>query len=188
MVEEASDYSTSLPVEVWSKMSISWKMNKLCSSRVNGSVFKLRVDQEDILTDAVAFYKSPAFDPTRPLRVTFSDQPAIDTGGVLREFFTIVKDKFINEGMFKMFEGPQERLLFNFEQSCLAAGVPEILGKLVAQSLVHGCGGFPHLAPSHYYYVATGDPQKAAAYASVYDVYDTEKRDIVNKVQLRTKF
>ena len=84
--------------------------------------------------------------------------------------------------MFKMFEGPQERLLFNFEQSCLAAGIPQILGKLVAQSLVHGCGGFPHLAPSHFYYIATGDLQKASAYASIHDVYDSEKRDILDKV------
>ena len=172
----------SLPDEVWSKMSISWKMNKLRSTRVTGRIFKLQVDEEDILTDAVAFYKSPAFDQARPLRVSYSNQPAIDTGGVLRQFFTTVKEKFINGGMFKMFEGPQERLLFNFKQSCLAAGIPQILGKLVAQSLVHGCGGFPHLAPSHFYYIATGDLQKASAYASIHDVYDSEKRDILHKV------
>ena len=34
-------------------------------------------------------------------------------------------------------KGPHSRLLFRYDQSCLAAGIPEILGKLVAQSLVH---------------------------------------------------
>ena len=107
--EDQTVHPLSLPDEVWSKMSISWKMNKLCSTRVTGPIFKL---QADILTDALAYYESPAFDPARSLRVSYSNQPAIDTGGVLRQFFTTVKEKFINGGMFKMFEGPQERLLF----------------------------------------------------------------------------
>ena len=183
--EEDDDYDlplTFLGDECWSKMSISWKMERLRSAKLTGLKFKLSIDQEDILTDAVVFYKCPSFDPTRPLRVSFNDQLAIDTGGVLREFFSTVKEKFISEGVFKMFEGPHQRLLFNYEQSCHAAEIPKILGKLVAHSLVHGCGGFPHLAPAHYYYIATGDIQQAAAYASVCDVYDTEKRDILDKV------
>ena len=184
---EENDDSTAfaLPDKVWEKMSVSWKMEKLKSAKVTGPISKLRVDEEDILTDAVAFYKSPAFDATKPLRISFSDQPAIDTGGVLREFFSTVKEKFITGGTFKMFEGSQERLLFNYEQSCLAAGIPQILGKIVAQSLIHGCGGFPHLAPSHFYYIATGDIQKASAYTSVYDVYDTEKREVLEQVLLK---
>ena len=111
--------------------------------------------------------------------------PQLTPEGFCVSFSLTVKEKFINGGVFKMFDGPQERLLFNFEQSCLAAGIPQILGKLVAQSLVHGCGGFPHFAPSHFYYISTSDLQKPSAYASVYDVYDSEKREILEKVQNR---
>ena len=156
-------------------MSIPWKMERLRSSKLTGPKFKLLVDESEILTDAVAFYKCPSFDPTRLLRVSFDNQLAIDTGGVLREFFSTVKEKFITEGVFPMFEGPREKLLFNYEPSCHAAEIPKILGKIIAHSLIHGCGGFPHLA--------TGDIQKAAAYASVYDIYDAEKRDVLNKVK-----
>ena len=172
-----------LDTDTWRKMSVVQKMNRLKSVNVTGQLCKLTVEQDDILSDAVAFYKNPSFDPARPLRVSFRGQPAIDTGGVLRVFFSAVKEKFCAAELFSIFEGPHSRLLFRYDQSCLAAGIPEILGKLVAQSLVHGCGGFPYLAPSHYYYIATTDIQRASAYASIYDVYDTEKRDMLDKVQ-----
>ena len=35
----------------------------------------------------MAIYKNHPFDETRPLRITFTGQPAIDTGGPRREFF-----------------------------------------------------------------------------------------------------
>jgi hypothetical protein len=111
------------PLECWLKISIPWKMERLRSSKLTEPKFKLLVDEKEILTDAVAFYKCPSFDPTRPLRVSFDDQLAIDTGGIVREFFSTVKEKFITEGVFPMFEDPRERLLFNYEPSCHAAEI-----------------------------------------------------------------
>lgn len=49
---------------------------------------KIRVDEEDILNDAMAYFKDPSFDPTRRLRVLYTGQPAVDTGGVTRHFFS----------------------------------------------------------------------------------------------------
>ena len=99
-----------------------------------------------------------------------------------REFFSDVKAKFIDSMDFNMFEGPHNRVIFNYNQQCLAAGIPTILGIIIAHSLLHGCGGFPHLAPSHYYYVATGDVSQSSAYTSIHDVYDYKKRDLIQKV------
>ena len=182
--ESDDDLVTYLEPDKWAAMTIAWKMDRLKSVYVTGPLYKLRVEEEDILADAVAFYKSPTFDPARPLRVSFNDQPAIDTRRVLRAFFSAVKEKFVEGKQFSIFEGPHQRSLFRFDQSCLAAGIPEILGKMVAQSLVHSCGGFAYLAPAHYYYIATADIQRAAAYASIHDVYDTEKREMLDKVHL----
>ena len=81
-----------------------------------------------------------------------------------------------------MFEGPHNRLLFNYNQQCLSAGVPKIFETIIAHSLLHGCGGFPHMASSHYYYIASGDIAKSSAYTSIEDVYDLEKRDLIQKV------
>ena len=86
-----------------------------------------------------------------------------------------------------MFEGPANRLHFKYNQQCLGVGIPKILGTIINHSLVHLCGGFLHLAPSHYYYLATGDVERASAYTSVLDVYDVEKRDLIDKVHIIKK-
>ena len=39
-------------------MTIAWKMDRLKSVHVTGPLHKLRVEEEDVLADAVAFYKS----------------------------------------------------------------------------------------------------------------------------------
>lgn len=115
--------------------SIHEKMEKL-AKKMHGSRFKLRVDEDDILNDAIAYYKSPSFDPTRPLRIQFTGQPAVDTGGVKREFFTQLKEQFISGEHFSNFEGPANRLLFKYNQQCLVAGIPKTLGTIISHSLV----------------------------------------------------
>ena len=53
------------------------------------------VDADDLFNDAIAFYKNSDFDPEQPVRVTFSNQPAIDGGGVLRQFYTDLFGEFL---------------------------------------------------------------------------------------------
>lgn len=55
---------------------------------------KLKVDEDDLLNDALMFYKAVAFDPSRPLRVSLLNQPALDTGGIRRQFSTDILDEF----------------------------------------------------------------------------------------------
>ena len=50
---------------------------------------KIRIDDEDdILEEVLVYYKHPSLDPNIPIRIAFKCQPAIDTGGVTRQFFT----------------------------------------------------------------------------------------------------
>ena len=55
---------------------------------IRGEPVKCRIDEEDMFVDCLAFYKRPDFDPCRPIRVVMKSQPAIDTGGVRRHFFS----------------------------------------------------------------------------------------------------
>ena len=55
------------------------------------------VDEENILDDAFVYYKSTSFDPKKPLRIKFSGQTAIDVGGLLRQFYSIVSQKVENK-------------------------------------------------------------------------------------------
>ena len=49
---------------------------------------KVKVEEDDLLNDALTYYKDSDFDPKKKLRIVFKNQPAADTGGVLRQFFT----------------------------------------------------------------------------------------------------
>lgn len=41
-------------------------------------------DEDDILEEALVYYKHSSFDPSVPIGIAFRHQPAIDTGGVTR--------------------------------------------------------------------------------------------------------
>ena len=67
---------------------------------------KLKVDDEDLLNDAIAYYKDAHFDPKRKLRVIYNKQPAADTGGVMRQFFTqvlnLISEEFFHGDSYKI--------------------------------------------------------------------------------------
>lgn len=53
-----------------------------------GEKVKRKVDEEDLLQDAMSYYKDIEFDPKKRLRVLYRGQAAADTGGVIRQFYT----------------------------------------------------------------------------------------------------
>jgi len=150
--------------------------------KIVGDRVKVKVDPEDLLSDALAVYKSTSFDPTCPLLIQYRLQPAIDTGGVLREFYSDVFREFVvNTGM-KVFEGPPERLQFCYNHQALTCGLPKMLGTMIAHSLCQDGPGFPYLSPCSYYYIATGNTDHAIAYATIADVFDSEVREFIDQV------
>jgi hypothetical protein len=67
---------------------------------------KLEVDPSDLVTDAIAFYKRPNFQPYQPVRVTYLGQPAMDSGGVKRQMYTDLFKELVGDNKFRLFEGP----------------------------------------------------------------------------------
>ncbi|PFX23509.1 Retrovirus-related Pol polyprotein [Stylophora pistillata] len=64
---------------------------------------KLKVDREDIVMDFFQFYISVHFDPAIPIKVQGKGEPAVDTGGLLRQAFTdvfteLASDDLISSG------------------------------------------------------------------------------------------
>ena len=58
------------------------KLLTLLSEHVlTGETAKCPVDEDDLFSDALAFYKCEKFDPSRPIRVIMRTQPAVGTGG-----------------------------------------------------------------------------------------------------------
>lgn len=138
-----------------------------------GLAEKIKVDRDDLVLDLFHYYKDPNFDPDLQIKLQFRREPAIDNGGVLRQAY---EDAFLalakGEVGLKMFQGPYERLVPIYRSDNVLNGVFEVLGKMVAHSMIQGGPGFPYLSPVVYWYIATGDLQQGVARASVMDISD----------------
>ena len=88
------------------------------------------------------------------VRICMRGQPAIDTGGVRRQFFSVVFKTLAHSEKFSMFDGPGDRLRPAFRMSNLSSGMFRVLGQMVAHSLILDGQGFPYLSECIYYYLA----------------------------------
>ena len=93
----------------------------------------------------------------------------------------------MNEGCngVQMFQGPLERVLPSYRNSTILSGTFEMLGKIIAHSVVQGGPGFPYLCPTLYWYIATGDLQQGVVRVSCIDILDSVLVDYVKKVSIR---
>ena len=155
---------------------------KTVGKKLVGRKIKLEVDPDDIINDAISYYKSIDFDPHCPLRIAYRSQLAIDSGGVLRQFFSDLFEKIDEGKLMVLFEGEIGRRVPTYRPHVVMSGLLEMVGKMIAHSLVQGSPGFPFLANSCYYYLVTGDIMCAMAYSDAWDIPDTHARIVVLKV------
>ena len=151
-------------------------MQKFCMTK---PAVKLTLEEEHMLEDALAFYKNNSFDPRRPLRISFVDQPAVDTGGVMQHFFHNVFEHLAFRDPYSMFEGEQHQLRPHFSPGLLP--LFKILGMMIAHSLCQNGPGFPYFAPYVYWYIATSSEEMALSYVSDHDL-SVPVREIINQV------
>ena len=67
-------------------------------SKISEENVRICIDREYFLEDSMSFYKSVRFDPSKRLKVQLSNEPAIDIGGVTRQFFSDLFESFENGG------------------------------------------------------------------------------------------
>jgi len=125
---------------------------------------KLKVDEEDLLNDAMAYYKNPNFNPKKQLRVIFNNQPAADIGGVSRQFFTQLLYLMSEE----FFQGDNYKLP-TYSSHVVASGIMKLVGTVIVHSILQGGPGLTIFSPSVYHYLATGDVDGAIQKMSVND-------------------
>ena len=111
--------------------------------------------EEDWTESALAFYKQGKFVKSSGLRVSIRGQPAIDAGGVRRQFFAVVFSQLARTDLgFSVFEGFPSRLRPVFKASILSSGMLVTVGTMIAHSLILDGQGFPFLSEYCYYYIA----------------------------------
>lgn len=144
---------------------------------------KLKVDEEDVVSDVFHYYKNPRFDPKKGLRICLKGKTAIDTGGVLRQVYTNVFSALAeNKYGLTLFKGDPKREVPVFSNMHVLTGIFEVIGKLIAHSLLQEGPGFPYLAPVIYQYISSGDLQSALLKASCMDLRDQQVSIYIDKV------
>lgn len=125
---------------------------------------KVKVDEEDLLNDAMAYYKDPNFDPKKKLRIIYNKQPAADTGGVTRQFFTRLLHLMSEE----FFHGDYYKIPI-YNSQVVASGIMKLVGTIIVHSILQGGPGLRIFSPSVYHYLATGDVDGAIQTMSIND-------------------
>lgn len=102
---------------------------------------------------------------------------------MLRQAFT---DVFVeiatgSSGL-RLFRGAERRLTPICSSEHVLTDVFEVLGKMIAHSLVQGGPGFPFLAPGIFWYSATADLVVAVRRSSFVDIGDSELACFVERV------
>ena len=141
---------------------------KYLKSKMIDESEKLKVNEEGVLSDPLTYFKNPSINIHTPLQVRYRGQPAIDTGGVCRQFFTTVYEQILSEtdGIPPLFEGDAAKLpIFNTHTA--VSEIMVAIGKIMAHSIVQlgiGPGFFPTAA---YMYICSGDFSTAIAFINV---------------------
>lgn len=111
-------------------------------------------DDEEMVGTALAYYKNDRFNKAAYVKIIMKRQPGIDTGGVRRQFLSIVLSDIALSRSVKVFEGPVHRLRPSFRASNLSSGLLSTIGAMIGHSLLMDGCGFPYLSEYCYYYIA----------------------------------
>ena len=125
-------------------------------------------DFDRLAEEAIAFYKGSKFSPHAEVRICIENQPAVDAGGVRRQFMCDVFSYFSTSSTIKLFEGPKNRLRPVFRQSSISSGLLTLVGKMVGHSVILDGQGFPFFSPACYLYMA-GYLDRAISVISIAD-------------------
>ena len=88
--------------------------------------------------------------------VLLKGQPAIDSGGVLRQLFSDVFYAMANnEGIKNVVNGDKNSKVPAFSNELVVNGLFEVLGKMIAHSLIQSSPGFP--VPVSYHLLVSGN-------------------------------
>ena len=155
---------------------------------------RIRVDVDDDADDwteaAVAFYKNSKFDRSAGVRISIRGQPAVDVGGVRRQFFFTVLNNLAHPtespSALMLFEGNQCRLRPAYKASILSSGMLTTIGTMIAHSILLDGQGFPYLSEYCYYYIA--DRYNQAITSVTIDDVGANVKFIVEKVFFHCHF
>ena len=162
-------------------------LKRFISGAVNpfGDELDLVLDRnKDILEQAGRKYKNSAFDVTRPLNVSFKQEPGVDAGGLTREYFHLLMKRMRKQtaGSITLFEGSDGHLVPIHNYDLLSGGFFVLTGKMILHSILNRCTGITGLSPAVLVYLITGSRDAAVEHIIVEDVPDPVYQELLYKV------
>ena len=145
---------------------------------------RVMVRRECIFSDSVACFKQRNYNFNVPVRITFEGEPAIDGGGPMREFFTLLMRELLSPSAdIRLFEGRNLYHLPLHNTDALRSNLFKVAGRMVTASVIQGGPGFPVFSKAVYLYFQNPNPHGLVEHVTKEDVVDMEVVDTLNKVQ-----
>ena len=153
-----------------------------------GQELDMFIDRDkDILQQAARKYKKTLFYITRPLNISFQDEPGLDAGGLTREFFHLLMHRLQTPtGSFDLFEGTSGHLVPINSYDFLSGGLFLLVGKMILHSVINNCSGMPGLSPAVVPYIINGCRDACIEHIVLEDFPDPVYHDKLSKVQFKT--
>ena len=188
LINELLDNQSKKPNDALSFNSLKSALTFL-NSKLGEERFRLRVQPSFALEDAFSYLKGNDFDPTHVLVTTFKGQPAIDTGGVLRQFYTdCFQQMIVGCDLPAIFEGCDNRKLPVHNTGIVLSGLMELAGKLMAHSIIQAGICVNHLAPYVYHYLSSGDLAASMEYVTIQDSPNHLVKHYISKVSFFSEY
>ena len=150
-----------------------------------GSPNRLTINRNSIFEDSIAYFKMRNFDYTARIKVTFEGEPAVDGGGPVREFFTILMRQLLSSSSHVgLFEGTNSHFLPLHNTDALRSNLFKVAARMVAASVIHGGPGFAVFPKAVYLYFQNPDPYDLIESISKEDVVDIDVVMALEKVKL----
>jgi len=144
---------------------------------------RICVKRDNLLNDSIIAFKSANFDYDQPFRITFENEPAIDGGGPMREYFSLLLRAIVSPfSSVRLFEGQEHSLLPMHNTDALRAGLFKVAGRMIACSVINGSTGFPCLASPVYSYLVTQSVEDTVELAASDEIPDPEAREALREV------
>ena len=151
----------------------------------NDSLKRLTISSNSSFEDSIAFFKLGNLEFTMRIKVTFKGEPAVDGGGPVREFFTILMRQLLFSSCHVcLFEGRNSHFLPLHNTDALRFSLFNVAGRMVAASVCHGGPGFPVFPRAVYLYFQNPDPYYLIEYVTREDVVDLDVAMALDKVRL----
>ena len=149
-----------------------------------GAPKRVTIRRSSVFEDSVALFKQRDFDFTVPIKITFEGEPAVDGGGPVREFFTILMRELLSPSVtVRLFEGKDFCFIPIHNTDALHSNLFKVAGKMVAASICHGGPGLPVFPKAVYSYFKDPNPDSIIDEISKEDVVDMEVVEAINKVK-----